>query len=309
VVAHALRNAIGPVMPMLAVDAGTAITAAIYVETVFGLQGIGSLAVRALSGTRGGFDLPLTAGVVTVVGAFVVLLNVGADVAGAWLDPRIRAKTATGLIRLPRAVASRPRVRVGLNVAVGAALLALVLLVATNRDSHSGPIALGTPVKTVRVSWDDVTRVEAQASSPAGLTMEHGYLETRVTRIEIGPDGWRIHASLANKSPLRIRVTTQAATSGAGPSRFAYPNQPMSLIAQGDQGFGFKGLNALPATEFLPALPQVLEPHSTWRGTFAGRDRVPHGALLYAGFGQFSYEGTAYARPFSASSDKSAHAP
>ncbi len=33
---------------MLAVDAGTAITAAIYVETVFGLQGLGALPVRAL---------------------------------------------------------------------------------------------------------------------------------------------------------------------------------------------------------------------------------------------------------------------
>ena len=119
VVGHALRNAIGPVLPMLAVDAGTAITAAIYVETVFGLQGIGSLAVTAFSGRAGGFDLPLTAGIVTVVGAFVVLLNVGADVAGAWLDPRIRTTTASGLIPLPHAVATRPRVRLGLNVAVG----------------------------------------------------------------------------------------------------------------------------------------------------------------------------------------------
>ena len=43
---------------MLAIDAGTAITAAIYVETVFGLQGLGALAVRAFSGQAGGYDLP-----------------------------------------------------------------------------------------------------------------------------------------------------------------------------------------------------------------------------------------------------------
>ena len=30
---------------MLAIDAGTALTAAIYIETVFGLQGLGALAV------------------------------------------------------------------------------------------------------------------------------------------------------------------------------------------------------------------------------------------------------------------------
>ena len=75
---------------MLAVDAGTAITAAIYIETVFGLHGLGALAVRAFSGQAGGYDLPLTAGIVTVVGAFVVLLNVAADIAGAILDPRTR---------------------------------------------------------------------------------------------------------------------------------------------------------------------------------------------------------------------------
>jgi len=62
VLGHALRNAIGPVLPMLAVDAGTAITAAIYVELVFAMPGLGSLAVGALSGRAGGYDLPLVAG-------------------------------------------------------------------------------------------------------------------------------------------------------------------------------------------------------------------------------------------------------
>ncbi len=61
--------------------------------------GIGSLAVRAFSGEQGGFDLPLTAGIVIVVGTFVVLLNVAADVAGAWLDPRIRTTTRAGWSR------------------------------------------------------------------------------------------------------------------------------------------------------------------------------------------------------------------
>ena len=308
---HALRNAIGPVLPMLAVDAGTAITAAIYVETVFGLQGIGSLAVRALSGTQGGFDLPLTAGVVTVVGTFVVLLNVAADVAGAWLDPRIRTKTASGLIPLPRALAARPRVQIGLNVVLAAAALALVALIVTNRGGHGGPISLGKPVKTLHVNWDDVSRLEAQAIGPGGLTMQHGYLELRVSAVEFGPYGWRMHASIANKSPLRILVNSGVDTPQPGGfgGRFSYPNQPMSLIVQGDQGFGFKGLDAKAATEFIPALPKVLAPHATWRGTFAGRDTIAHGALFYAGFGQFTYQSATYSRPFSASSTKSAHTP
>jgi peptide/nickel transport system permease protein len=310
VVAHALRNAIGPVMPMLAVDAGTAITAAIYVETVFGLQGIGSLAVRALSGTAGGFDLPLTAGIVTVVGTFVVLLNVGADLAGAWLDPRIRAKTSGGLIPLPKALASRPRAQIALNAALGVAAVALLVLVVTHKGSHGGRIELGAPVKALHVNWDDVVRLEAQAAGPAGPTMQHGFLETRVTLIELGPNGWRVHASIANKSPLRIRINSLAASPGGSVGAvFAYPRQPMSLLVQTDQGFGFKGLTPLPASEFVPVLPHVLAPNTTWRGTFSGRDPVKHGALFYAGFGQFSYDNSFNTQFFSESSAKSAKSP
>ena len=205
VAGHALRNAIGPVLPMLAVDAGTAITAAIYVETVFGLQGIGSLAVRAFSGQAGGYDLPLTAGIVAVVGAFVVLLNVTADVAGAWLDPRVRTTAASGLIPLPArrrretARPTRPEYRRRSRSGRACSRLAV-----THKDSQGGALTLGAPVKTVHVSWDDISRLESQV----GGATEHGYLETHVTAIDFGPDGWRVHASIANRSPLRLRVTS-----------------------------------------------------------------------------------------------------
>lgn len=95
VIHHALRNAIGPLLPMIALDAGTAITAAIYVETVFGLPGLGHLAVMGLSGAyfppgAPAYDLPLIVGLVLTVGVFVVALNTLADIASAWLDPRLR---------------------------------------------------------------------------------------------------------------------------------------------------------------------------------------------------------------------------
>jgi peptide/nickel transport system permease protein len=41
---HVLKNALLPIMTMLAMDMGTALTAAIYVETVFGLSGLGLVA-------------------------------------------------------------------------------------------------------------------------------------------------------------------------------------------------------------------------------------------------------------------------
>jgi ABC-type dipeptide/oligopeptide/nickel transport system permease component len=101
---HALPNAMVPLLPMIATDAGTALTAAIYIETIFDLPGLGHLAVTALSGEffQGQYDLPLIVAIVLAVGVFVVLLNTAADVATALIDPRIRARAARGILPQPR---------------------------------------------------------------------------------------------------------------------------------------------------------------------------------------------------------------
>jgi hypothetical protein len=301
ILGHALRNATGPVLPMLAIDAGTAITAAIYVETVFGLNGLGSLAVRAFSGQAGGYDLPLTAGIVTVVGAFVVLLNVSADIAGAFLDPSTRHRTTSGLIPLPQAISTRPRARLALNIAVAATVATLVVLALThNGGTGTARVQLETPITTTRVHWSDFNRLKTQV----GPLVEHGYLQTTVTEIDIGRSGWRVHASIANVSPLRLRVTVGVAGTPA-----SYPNQPFSLIIQTNQGSGTKYLKPLPATEFSPEIPHPLAPHTTWTGTFAGPDSIPHRALYYVGFGQFSYQDSVFnSQPFSTSTAKSRRA-
>jgi hypothetical protein len=264
--------------------------------------------VRAFSGTAGGYDLPLTAGVVTVVGTFVVLLNVGADVAGAWVDPRIRTKTLSGLIPLPRAIASRPRARLGLNVAVGAAAVALLAIAVTHGGrSKSGAVDIGTPVKTIRMRWDDTRRVEAQVPAVAGgVVFQHGQFATRVTQVDFGRYGWRVHAAITNKSPLAVRILPIDAVPGGATY---YPNQPMSLVVQTDNGSGVKQLNPLVATEAVPAMPAVLAPRATWTGTFAGSAQVERGTLFYVGFGQFAIDKAADQRSFSTSTAKSATAP
>jgi peptide/nickel transport system permease protein len=108
---HALPNAIVPLLPMVATDAGTALTAAIYIETIFGLPGLGHLAVTALSGEffQGQYDLPLIVAIVFAVGVFVVILNAVADLAAAWIDPRIRSRAARGLLPTPSRFRPGPR--------------------------------------------------------------------------------------------------------------------------------------------------------------------------------------------------------
>jgi peptide/nickel transport system permease protein len=87
---HVLRPALVPLAPMVAMDLGGALMAAIYIEVVFGFSGIGSTVLQVLSPDRAGYDLPVVAAIFFVIGFFIVVLNLVADVAQALLDPRIR---------------------------------------------------------------------------------------------------------------------------------------------------------------------------------------------------------------------------
>jgi peptide/nickel transport system permease protein len=88
---HALPNAVPPVVTMLAMDIGTAVGIAVYVETVYQLPGLGRLTLSALSGAAG-FDLPVILAVVLLVGAAIILLNLLADFVLALVDPRVESR-------------------------------------------------------------------------------------------------------------------------------------------------------------------------------------------------------------------------
>jgi peptide/nickel transport system permease protein len=85
---HALRNAIASVVTMTAMDAGMAIGIAMYVETVFGLPGLGRTLIRALAGFQG-YDLPVILAVTLVSAAAIIVLNLAADIVLLALDPTV----------------------------------------------------------------------------------------------------------------------------------------------------------------------------------------------------------------------------
>jgi peptide/nickel transport system permease protein len=83
---HILRNAMLPVVTLVGMDIGLLLGGAIFIETVFDLQGLGKTAVDSIAN----FDLPVIQGVV-VFGAFaIILFNLVVDILYAWIDPRIR---------------------------------------------------------------------------------------------------------------------------------------------------------------------------------------------------------------------------
>lgn len=83
---HALRNALIPVMTTIGFELTRLIGGAFLVEQVFALPGMGSLVITAVLER----DLPLVQGVVLVVAALVVLINLLVDISYGWLNPRIR---------------------------------------------------------------------------------------------------------------------------------------------------------------------------------------------------------------------------
>jgi peptide/nickel transport system permease protein len=87
---HAFRNALLPILTMVGMDIGVALGISLYIEAVYGLPGLGHVALAALNGSVG-FDLPFIVGLVLVVGIVVIGLNLVIDIAYAALDPRIGA--------------------------------------------------------------------------------------------------------------------------------------------------------------------------------------------------------------------------
>ena len=83
---HALRGALTPMVTQLGIDVGTLLGGAIITEEVFGLPGLGQLAVQSVT-TQ---DLPVIVGVVLLAALFVVGANLVVDILYAVLDPRVR---------------------------------------------------------------------------------------------------------------------------------------------------------------------------------------------------------------------------
>ena len=83
---HALRNTMLPVVTMMAIQFSGMLSGAVITETVFSINGIGRLAVQAISGR----DIPLLQGTVLFSTAVVILGNLAADSLYSILDPRIR---------------------------------------------------------------------------------------------------------------------------------------------------------------------------------------------------------------------------
>jgi peptide/nickel transport system permease protein len=83
---HALRNAILPLVTLIALDLPSLFAGALFVETIFAWPGMGRLFWDAAKGR----DYPVLLGVVMITAVLIIVANILADLAYGWLDPQVK---------------------------------------------------------------------------------------------------------------------------------------------------------------------------------------------------------------------------
>jgi peptide/nickel transport system permease protein len=83
---HALKNAMNPVVTAISGWFASLLAGAVFVEYIFGWNGLGKEIVDALNT----LDLPVIMGAVLVISTLFISINMLVDFIYAWLDPKIR---------------------------------------------------------------------------------------------------------------------------------------------------------------------------------------------------------------------------
>jgi peptide/nickel transport system permease protein len=86
VVRQGVRAAINPSVTLLALEIGILLGGAVLIETVFNIPGIGRLGYEAIIDS----DFSVIQGTVLLAAMFIIIANLMADIAYAYLDPRVR---------------------------------------------------------------------------------------------------------------------------------------------------------------------------------------------------------------------------
>lgn len=83
---HAIKNALNPVVTAISGWFASMLAGAVFVEYIFGWNGLGKEIVNALNT----LDLPVIMGSVLVIALLFIIINIFVDIIYAWLDPKVK---------------------------------------------------------------------------------------------------------------------------------------------------------------------------------------------------------------------------
>ncbi|WP_223033601.1 ABC transporter permease [Hanstruepera marina] len=82
---HAIKNAMNPVVTAISGWFASMLAGAVFVEYIFGWNGLGKEIVNALNT----LDLPVIMGAVLIIAIIFIIINIFVDIIYAWLDPKV----------------------------------------------------------------------------------------------------------------------------------------------------------------------------------------------------------------------------
>src|SRR5690606_15683433 len=83
---HAIKNALNPVVTAISGWFASMLAGAVFVEYIFGWNGLGKEIVNALHT----LDLPVIMGSVLIIALLFIIINIFVDIIYAWLDPKVK---------------------------------------------------------------------------------------------------------------------------------------------------------------------------------------------------------------------------
>lgn len=83
---HAIKNALNPVVTAISGWFASMLAGAVFVEYIFGWNGLGKEIVNALNT----LDLPIIMGSVLIIALFFIIINIFVDIIYTWLDPKVK---------------------------------------------------------------------------------------------------------------------------------------------------------------------------------------------------------------------------
>ena len=83
---HAVKNALNPVITAISGWFASMLAGAVFVEYIFGWNGLGKEIVNALNT----LDLPVIMGAVLIIALIFIIINIFVDIIYAWLDPKVK---------------------------------------------------------------------------------------------------------------------------------------------------------------------------------------------------------------------------
>jgi len=129
-----------------------------------------------------------------------------------------------------------------------------------------GALAGGAAAATVQLNWHEQAKVHAKPA--IGF-----HVQALITQTKGKISGWAVVAEVTNRTAKPLKIS--AHQFGLALFKDAKATDPHHATL-------------LPAGAFSPALPAVLAPGKTWRGTFIGAGGPPKGSYVRVLFGWFS---------------------